>query len=42
MALGTALKVGLALPIIGDSIKSVVALAIFYSARKKLDLPFGK
>jgi biotin transport system substrate-specific component len=42
MALGTALKVGFLLPVIGDSVKSVAALTIFYSARKKFDLPLGK
>jgi biotin transport system substrate-specific component len=42
IGLGAALKVGFALPLVGDSMKAAAALTIFYSARKRFDLPLGK
>jgi biotin transport system substrate-specific component len=41
IALKTALEIGFLLPLISDSIKSVAALSIFFSARGRLGLPFG-
>jgi biotin transport system substrate-specific component len=41
MSLATALRVGLWLPLIADGMKSVVALSVFYTARKRLALPLG-
>lgn len=41
IALMTALKIGFLLPLIGDSMKAVAALAVFFSARERLGLPMG-
>jgi biotin transport system substrate-specific component len=41
IALMTALSIGFLLPLIGDSMKAAAALAVFFSARGRLGLPFG-
>jgi len=41
ITLMTAVKVGFLVPLIGDSIKAVVALAVFFAVRRRLGLPFG-